>query len=770
MQTPIEFAQNFLVQVYTKQDAAAALACLSPDMIWVTPEKSVHLKEQKEVYDFLKEQIKAAGEKYYVDVSNMMSDPSAENIRTVTFDVNFVPVDPTKTIICRTSFVIRSANDGWEILFFHMSRKFSLSNPEPFHEFIEYLPEPFLIVRGHGTGDLRLAYQNSWFLSHLGYTKKEFDKLSKKNQFFMFLPADRDQLVKLFAEPVRNTLRLRVTAKRKNGSDFHFEVAGRYAFTEEDAKISYLEFHAIDDMLKKQRADLDAAAESHLKEIEKIQDERDSLQSKLDSYDSDKEAEIKAVKEDAAKRIDEVRNESADRVELERKKTEKILEASKQEQERVRKEIEQEKETALSEQKEEAEKKLAEQKAESDKAYEEARTAAAELLSKTKEEDQAKIDSLSENVKDLSSQLEEANAQTEELRNKLEESEAEAKKAEEGRKEFLARCQDELRKPSEATLALLSSIEAGGLGEKQKDSVEKIREASSSMLDMVDSLLSASSIDNHRRTLKNEEFVFPDMLREIRLSVSRRCRKKNISLRFEVQEGIPEVCIGDREALNVGIEDSLLPVLFEPFTRGTVPTEDPDDYPGFGLGLATANSFVKMMGGSIGVTSTPGVGSYFTVQVRLTAAMDQHGRLKEARDIGRDAQGETPQTQIPKGEFSGVRVLLVEDDPLSIEQIRELLARKGIAAVRSSSGSEAVRLFRANPAGTYGAVLVDYHMPVMDGLETARRIRGIEKERKEKPTPIIALTQSAFWKAGRPRKTLQPAESGLKEIVFIQHP
>ena len=195
----------------------------------------------------------------------------------------------------------------------------------------------------------------------------------------------------------------------------------------------------------------------------------------------------------------------------------------------------------------------------------------------------------------------------------------------------------------------------------------------------------------------------------------------------------------------VGIEDSLLPVLFEPFTRGTVPTEDPDDYPGFGLGLATANSFVKMMGGSIGVTSTPGVGSYFTVQVRLTAAMDQHGRLKEARDIGRDAQGETPQTQIPKGEFSGVRVLLVEDDPLSIEQIRELLARKGIAAVRSSSGSEAVRLFRANPAGTYGAVLVDYHMPVMDGLETARRIRGIEKERKEKPTtPIIALTQSAF--------------------------
>ena len=174
----------------------------------------------------------------------------------------------------------------------------------------------------------------------------------------------------------------------------------------------------------------------------------------------------------------------------------------------------------------------------------------------------------------------------------------------------------------------------------------------------------------------------------------------------------------------VGIEDSLLPVLFEPFTRGTVPTEDPDDYPGFGLGLATA--------------------SYFTVQVRLTAAMDQHGRLKEARDIGRDAQGETPQTQIPKGEFSGVRVLLVEDDPLSIEQIRELLARKGIAAVRSSSGSEAVRLFRANPAGTYGAVLVDYHMPVMDGLETARRIRGIEKERKEKPTPIIALTQSAF--------------------------
>ena len=366
-------------------------------------------------------------------------------------------------------------------------------------------------------------------------------------------------------------------------------------------------------------------------------------------------------------------------------------------------------------------------------------------------------------------------------------------------------------------LSLLPQIEAGGLDDGQQDAVEKIREAAGIMLGMVDSLLHAAQLDNHERKYQEAEFVLPDLCREIRREAADWCRKAELELDFRMSERLPEVVCGDRDALKrvllnildnavrytnrggkvsfsagcgqpdgtvfplhfeiidtgIGIEDSLMPVLFEPFTRGHSNAMDPRMRPGFGLGLATANSLVRLMGGRIGVTSTPGVGSYFTVDVSVKAVLNRYGRLVEARDLGADALGEDAAARPggetaagaqdddsaggkkpAGGEFHGLRVLLTEDDPLSCRLIRELLLRRGMVVVTSSSGMETVRAFQNHRAGYYSAILVDYHMPGMDGLETARQIRATEQERaraaKERgheaarPVPIIALTQNAF--------------------------
>ena len=806
MQTPIEFAKNFLVQVYTKQDVTAAMACLAPDMIWVTPEKSVHLKDQKEIYEFLKDEIQSAGQKYYVDVSNMMSDPSADTIRVVSFDVSLVPVDPKWTQYVRTSFVIRTARDGYEIPFFHMSHRFSLSDPVPFRMFIEYIPEPVMVVRGHGAMDLRLAFQNSWFRNHLGYTEKEFDNYAKKDAFFMFRPADRDALRTAFSDPGADAVFLRVSAKQKSGADFAFEVTGQYAFEEDEAKISYLVFHELGALIAAEQAAVEQAVRPLQETIRELTEQADTLKQKAAAAEDEKKAAVEQAKVEAAERLDRVREESASRIAMERSKADKIAAAAKKEQERR---LSEQAASFAAEQEQKAEAAEAALRAAKEKADRE--------YARLKADRDAAVRRLSRERDALAGKQEEAEASIASLQRQVQTSEEEAKKAEEGRREFLVRMQGDLRRPSEAVLSLLPQIEAGGLDDGQQDAVEKIREAAGIMLGMVDSLLHAAQLDNHERKYQEAEFVLPDLCREIRREAADWCRKAELELDFRMSERLPEVVCGDRDALKrvllnildnavrytnrggkvsfsagcgqpdgtvfplhfeiidtgIGIEDSLMPVLFEPFTRGHSNAMDPRMRPGFGLGLATANSLVRLMGGRIGVTSTPGVGSYFTVDVSVKAVLNRYGRLVEARDLGADALGEDAAARPggetaagaqdddsaggkkpAGGEFHGLRVLLTEDDPLSCRLIRELLLRRGMVVVTSSSGMETVRAFQNHRAGYYSAILVDYHMPGMDGLETARQIRATEQERaraaKERgheaarPVPIIALTQNAF--------------------------
>ena len=140
------------------------------------------------------------------------------------------------------------------------------------------------------------------------------------------------------------------------------------------------------------------------------------------------------------------------------------------------------------------------------------------------------------------------------------------------------------------------------------------------------------------------------------------------------------------------------------------------------------------MGGSIHVESAPGKGSTFTVDVEL-----------EMGDAGESQEENKEPDTIPgrRFDFTGRRILIVEDNEINAEILNELLHIEGALTERAGNGQEAVDLFMQSSPGYYGLILMDVQMPVMNGYEAASRIRGLDRP-DAGTIPIIALTANAF--------------------------
>ncbi|HCT89777.1 MAG TPA: hybrid sensor histidine kinase/response regulator [Lachnospiraceae bacterium] len=180
----------------------------------------------------------------------------------------------------------------------------------------------------------------------------------------------------------------------------------------------------------------------------------------------------------------------------------------------------------------------------------------------------------------------------------------------------------------------------------------------------------------------------------------------------------------------VGISKEFMGHIFEPFEREKNTTMG--GVLGSGLGLVIAKNIVDALGGSIEVESTCGQGSHFTVSLSL------HRRNARGR-TGMPGDGQKTRQEFPLKQ----KILLVEDNEINQEIETELLESDGFAVDTAENGQIAVDMVRQSPPGTYGLILMDIQMPVMDGYQAARAIRQLD-DAKLADIPIIALSANAL--------------------------
>jgi CheY-like chemotaxis protein len=178
----------------------------------------------------------------------------------------------------------------------------------------------------------------------------------------------------------------------------------------------------------------------------------------------------------------------------------------------------------------------------------------------------------------------------------------------------------------------------------------------------------------------------------------------------------------------IGITEDALSRIFSPFEQADTSTSR--KYGGTGLGLSISSNIVQMMGGGIQVESTPGAGSRFSFQ----AWFDLDRTALKAKE-------QPEQREIP--DFSGRRILIVDDVELNLEITMAFLEDTGAACECAVNGREAVDLFAASPEDYYSLILMDLQMPVLDGCNATREIRALARL-DAGSVPIIAMTANVF--------------------------
>lgn len=346
------------------------------------------------------------------------------------------------------------------------------------------------------------------------------------------------------------------------------------------------------------------------------------------------------------------------------------------------------------------------------------------------------------------------------------------KRAEFARNQFIANISHELRTPLNAVLGYARMLERAPLEGEHKAQLQRLSQASSMLLGLVNDVLDWAKIEAGEIDLDNEPFSLPSACETLHSVMGGQAQDKGLGFSWNQASDLPHYVIGDSTRFQqimfnlignaikftdkgeIHVDASVLPcgdpdkvrLMFEVSDTGIGISEEDQPYlferfrqldqsatrrfQGTGLGLAIVKELAELMGGCVRVQSKPGIGSTFTIELEFgrcdDLALDPAGQHEAAAE-----QQEKP--------LAGKHILLVDDSDLIVELTEMLLETAGAQVSSCNNGQEALDWLVEN-RGKVDIVLLDVHMPVMDGNTAVAMMR---RDPDLKGLPVIGMTAGA---------------------------